>query len=130
MGRAIAAILAAWVLWSTLWIGMNIGAEALLPDLIDSARRLEHPGVLSFYVVWSVVASLAAGYVCAWIGQASATKAVWALAIIQLVLGIGIEASVWDMVPVWYHLVFLALLVPATVYGGKLRADRRSAGTR
>jgi hypothetical protein len=52
--------------------------------------------------------------------------AVWGLAVLQLLLGIGIEASAWSMTPVWYHVVFLALLVPATVYGGRLRVRRRS----
>jgi hypothetical protein len=28
------------------------------------------------------------------------------------------------MTPVWYHVVFLALLVPATVLGGRLFAHR------
>jgi hypothetical protein len=30
--------------------------------------------------------------------------------------------SAWQLTPVWYHLVFLALLVPAVLYGGRLRA--------
>ena len=100
MRRAIAAVVVAWVLWSILWVGMNTGAQALLPGLVDPSRRLDHAGVLSFYVVWSVVASLAAGYTCAWIGKTFAMKAVWTLAIVQLLIGIAIEASLWEMVPV------------------------------
>ena len=124
MRRAIVAVVVAWVLWSILWVGMNTGAQTLLPELIDPSRRLDHAGVLSLYVVWSVVASVAAGYVCARIGKTFAMKAVWTLAIVQLLIGIAIEASIWEMVPVWYHLVFLALLVPATVWGGRLSVRR------
>jgi hypothetical protein len=46
------------------------------------------------------------------------------LAVIQLALGILFETSAWDLTPIWYHLVFLALIVPATVYGGRLAARR------
>jgi hypothetical protein len=54
-------------------------------------------------------------------------RTVWVFAVIQLVVGIGFEVSYWAMTPVWYHLVFLALLVPATVWGGALKAERMPA---
>jgi hypothetical protein len=53
-------------------------------------------------------------------------KTVWVFAFIQLAVGSAFEASYWDMTPVWYHLVFLALLVPTTVLGGRLRAGASS----
>jgi hypothetical protein len=49
------------------------------------------------------------------------------LAVLQLLLGIGFEASAWNLMPVWYHLVFLALIIPATVMGGRKRAARAFA---
>jgi hypothetical protein len=49
------------------------------------------------------------------------------LAVIQLVTGIGFEVAYWQMAPIWYHLVFLALIVPATVWGGMLKAGRAEA---
>ena len=54
-------------------------------------------------------------------------KTVWVFAMIQLVVGIGFEVSYWEMTPVWYHLVFLALIVPATVWGGILKAGGAEA---
>jgi hypothetical protein len=41
-----------------------------------------------------------------------------------LVLGIGFEVSYWAMLPVWYHLAFLALLIPGNVVGGSWWAER------
>lgn len=43
---------------------------------------------------------------------------------LQLTLGIVFEVSYWHLMPVWYHLVFLALVGPATLYGGVLRGRR------
>jgi hypothetical protein len=121
MGRRIAAIAIAWLVWTALWIGMNSTAQAVFPEVVDPTRPLTHTGALFGFIVWSVIASITAGYVCAVIASTSPMKAVWTLAIIQLLVGIGFELSYWSMLPVWYHLVFLALLIPATVMGGKLR---------
>jgi hypothetical protein len=68
-----------------------------------------------------------AGYLTAAVASIRPMPAVWALAVLQLVLGIGFEASAWSLTPVWYHVVFLLLIMPATVYGGRLRARRQPA---
>ena len=44
------------------------------------------------------------------------------LTVLQLGIGIFAEVSYWELMPVWYHLVFLALLVPATVNVAELEA--------
>lgn len=122
MGRAVLGVVVAWVLWSMLWVGMSASAQAAFPDLIDPSQRLEHVGVLVGYVVWSAVISVLAGFVCARIGERSAMKAVWSLAVIQLLIGTGVQASSWSLLPVWYHVAFLGLLIPMTVLGGVLGA--------
>lgn len=123
MGRSIAAVVVAWLIWSAFWIGGTQVAQAAFPDIIDPTQPLTHTGALLGYVAYSAVLSIGAGYVAAWIKGMRPMRTVWALAWIQLAVGIGFEASYWSMTPVWYHLVFLALLVPATVLGGMLRAD-------
>lgn len=119
MGRSIVAVVVAWLLWSVLWVGMNALAQNLFPDIIQPGEYLGHAGVLAFFVVWSVVLSLLAGFVCARIKRDQPMGAVWTLALIQLAVGIAIQSSYWSVMPVWYHLAFLALLVPATVMGGR-----------
>ena len=74
-----------------------------------------------------VVISIVAGFVCVAIRKDSPMKTVWVFAIILLLTGIGVEVAYWEMMPTWYHLVFLALLVPATVWGGTLRAGQARA---
>lgn len=122
MGRAIAAVVAGYALWSALWIGFGAVLQRLFPEVVDPTRPLTHTGALLAYVAFSVVISIASGWLCAAIRKENAMKAAWVLAVILLATGIGFEASYWSMMPVWYHLVFLALLVPATVWGGSLGA--------
>ena len=131
-GRVIVGVLAGAVVWAVLWVGGTSGARAALPELIDPTQRLEHVGVLLGFIGYSVVLSIIAGYVAAMLaGVADRTtgmRAVWILAGLQLALGVFFEISSWDLLPVWYHLVFLALIVPATVHGGRLRVSRAAAG--
>lgn len=121
MGRAIAAVVSGYLLWTVLWLGFTAVAQMLFPGMVDPEQPLTHTGVLLGYLVWAVVISVGAGYVCAAIKKSDPAKTVMVLAGILLVSGIVAEASYWDMTPVWYHLVFLVLLVPATVWGGRLK---------
>ena len=47
-----------------------------------------------------------------------ATSAV--LGLLLLVVGVGVQAAMWNLMPLWYHLPFLALLLPATLAGAAL----------
>lgn len=121
MGRAIGAVLTAEVLWTVLWLGGATLAQKVFPDVMDPDRPLTHTGALVGFIVYSVLINALAGYVCAAVRRDSPMRTVLVFAFIQLALGIGFEVTAWAMTPVWYHLVFLALLVPTTVWGGRLR---------
>jgi hypothetical protein len=124
VGRAIGAVVVAFLLWTVLWLGFAAAMRAALPDLIDPAGAVTHRGVLLGYITYSVVISALAGYVCAAVGGAPAKGTVRVFALVLLVVGIGVEVSAWALTPAWYHLVFLALLMPATMWGGRLRERR------
>lgn len=121
MGRAVAAVVVAFVAWTVLWLGFNAVAQAAFPEIIDPEQPLTHAGVLLGYAAYSALISVLAGYLCAVVRGAAPMRTVWVFALIQLAVGMGFELSYWGMTPLWYHLVFLALIVPATVWGGTLR---------
>lgn len=123
-GRTILAVVAGAVVWAVLWVGGTQAAQAAFPSALAVGQPVTDPGALVGLIVYSVLLSALAGYVTAAIATKSPMRAVWTLAILQLALGIGFEASAWNLTPLWYHLVFLALIVPATVYGGRLRVRR------
>lgn len=128
-GRLIVAVLAGAALWAVLWIAGTRGAQAALPATVVPDEPLAHVGVLVAFIAYSAVLSAMAGYLTAAAAGARPMPAVWVLAGLQLTLGIVAEASYWSLMPVWYHLVFLALLVPATVWGGVLHSRRREMPT-
>lgn len=116
--KATMAVLAGMIFWAVLWIGTNQVFMSALPEIVQPNARVDHMGVLWTYIAVSVVLSIGAGWITARVRGGDPMSAVWVLALIQLLLGIFFEISAWDLLPVWYHIVFLALIVPATVYGG------------
>jgi hypothetical protein len=66
------------------------------------------------------VCSLASGWTTAIVVGRSAMTPVLILGVILLAVGVLVQGLNWDKLPLWYHLPFLALLVPATVLGGML----------
>lgn len=129
-GRIVGAVIAGAAVWALLWGLGNRVAQGALPEVLAPDAPLTHRGLLSAYIGYSVILSVLAGYVAAAVGGAHAKLAVRALAVLQVSLGLVAEISYWSLMPVWYHLVFLALIVPATVVGGRLRLEHVSVGAR
>ena len=124
IGRFILAILAGATVWAILWNLGTFGAQAALPDILRPEQPITHIGMLLAFIGYSVALSVLAGFITAKVGGTTPMPAVWSLSILQLSIGVMVEVSYWSLMPVWYHLVFLALIVPATVYGGRLKARR------
>ena len=120
MGRTIGAVLAGAAVWAVLWIGGNAALAGAMPDVVVVGERLEHVGALVFLIAYSGGLSVLAGFTTAKVRGEGAMRAVWALASLQMALGLFFEITSWSLLPVWYHVVFLALIIPLTVAGGRL----------
>lgn len=118
-GRIVLAVIAGAAAWAVLWIGGTRAGQAAFPAQLTEGQPITHLAALLGLILYSVALSLLAGFVTAKVGRRDAMTAVWILAGLQLALGIIAETSYWSLMPVWYHLVFLALIVPATVAGGR-----------
>jgi hypothetical protein len=110
-----------------MWLGGNAGIQTARPASFGADGGTRDPALIAMILLLSVVASLVAGYVAAAIARGQELKAAWMLAIVNLVIGVFVQIGLWDAMPVWYHLTFLAMLIPAIVVGGRLRARGASA---
>ena len=127
MLRSILSVLAGIMLWGALWVGANSGAAALFPDRFDASGATDSVGLLFGFLVISSALSVLAGFTCAAIANRSHMKHVGVLAAIQLGIGIMVQIGVWSLMPVWYHLVFLGLVVPMHLLGGRARVGGEAA---
>ncbi len=122
MARVVLAVVAGFVVWSVMWIGLGAVMPALSQESFNEQGVPTQAGVLVALLVGSVVCSVASGWTAARIAPQQARPAAIALGIVLLAVGIAVQASLWDAMPLWFHLPFLALLVPATLLGAKLRS--------
>jgi len=131
MLRIILGVIAGFVVWSILWVGLDALMAAISPDwfgrifnefqnAVSQNEPFMPPASVSVYLIFqSVLCSLAAGFTAAAIAKEN-RKTTLALGILLLITGIFVEAAHWNYFPVWYHVLFLLLLIPITVLGGKL----------
>ena len=77
-------------------------------------------------IVKSMIISLIAGYIAAIVANEN-KRSTLILGICLLLFGAFIEVMAWNYLPVWYHFVFLFLLIPVTVAGGKMKKFSPSA---
>lgn len=112
------------------WTMIFLGGASLIRMIWSSAH--DDQGITSDikllvgYLILSIVASLMAGLTTVSIAGSAKMKCVSVLAICLLATGIPVQLSTWDVLPVWYNLIFLILLVPVTIAGAKIVAPRRS----
>lgn len=114
--------LAGFVLWTILWLGSNAGLAAALPDAFADDGSTANTGVLLLILGSSVVFSMVSGWLAVRLAKGASTQPATILGVLLLLVGIAVQAGYWDVMPIWYHLIFLVLLFPAAVYGGRLAA--------
>jgi hypothetical protein len=122
MLRAVVGIIVGYALWTVIWLGGN---AIIFMDIAESIGRDEaylKPGPYLGVLALSIACSLAGGASVAAIAPRRARSATIILAALLLLTGIGVQIGVWDMMPLWYHLSFLGLLVPTVLAGGRLVA--------
>ncbi len=121
MLRQILAAIVGYVFWSVAWVGFNPLLQKFGLLSSDQTQKVHDPKVLLALLLGSFVLSIIAGYLTAAISGARRHLAVLFLGSLLLATGIFVQIQVWHLMPFWYHLTFLALLVPFCFVGAGLR---------
>ncbi|HSG91088.1 MAG TPA: hypothetical protein VLA56_17860 [Pseudomonadales bacterium] len=108
------------VAWGLVWNLANAAAFAIWPQGMEGTAYVDDPAPLLSLLAVSIPLSVAVGALAARLAGARARRTVYALAAVQLLIGIGVQAAYWTRMPIWFHLPFLLFIIPATVYGGFL----------
>ena len=126
--RGVLAVLGGAVVWAVLWLSLNQGLLSLAPETFSLGEPITSTGGLALLWAASVAFSVIAGYVTGVIGPGKEVAYATALGVLQTGLGIFFQAQSWELMPIGYHVLFLAALLPGNVLGGLLRARRGGAG--
>lgn len=138
MARIILGVIVGFVVWTIIWLGSDqvlimmskswYGQHqfALEDSLLNQAPFTADNTILLIGVIRGLIASLMAGFIAAFVAGEN-RKSPLALGILLLLAGLGVQIGLWNYIPVWYHAIFLLLLIPATVIGGRLRSGTMTA---
>ena len=118
--RIVLAVLVGWLLYGIVWNATAFLMAAMFSDTFVIGQPLTDTMVLIVYLLASIPVSILAGFSAARVGAAHHTTAVKALAVVNLATGIAVQAMSWNLLPAWWHILFLLFVVPATLYGGGL----------
>ena len=119
--RSAGSVLAGIVAWGIVWVGLNALMGAAMPGSFNDDGTTDSVGLLIVLILLSVGVSILAGYLTARLAARREIAHALALGVVQLAIGIAVQAGFWDLLPIWYHLSFLALLLPGNVLGGVIR---------
>ncbi len=125
--RITIGLVVGFIVWTVLWLGSDalmgmIPTFTLTADADGSFTNIP-TNYLIIKLVLSVIFSIIAGLIAATISKET-TKAPLVLGVALLIVGIFFQFGTWNLLPLWYHMIFLIFLLPAAMFGGKLRSFR------
>lgn len=130
MGRIVVGVIAGFFAWLIVWVGSEKILSAIWPAFGAHQRAFEEviknggqftadTGALLTHIVLGSIVSVLSGSLAALIAGEN-TRAPLALGFVLLALGVLKAVMSWQYVPLWYHVIFTAILLPLAVVGGKL----------
>ena len=120
MGKIVLGVIVGFIVWTVLWLGGNALLAAISPGLAFVEGKEITGSALVVGLVRSIVASLLSGFAAVLISKEIGKTTLY-LGILLLLVGIFFQYMAWNLMPVWYHFLFLFLLIPVTIFGGKLK---------
>jgi hypothetical protein len=131
MVRIVLGIIAGFFAWVIVWVGSEKILSAIWPEGYGAHQRAFEAAIknggqftadttlLLIHIVLGSIVSMMSGFLAALIAGEN-TRAPLVLGLLLLALGLLKAVLSWPYVPIWYHVIFTALLMPMTIVGGKL----------
>ncbi len=133
MLKIILGAIVGFIVWTILLMSSDIIWLAFSPFYVTHQSQLKSAvinktpfmadtTVMVICVVRSAIFTIITGVIAALISKES-VKSPILLGIFLLAFGLFVHLSMWNNVPVWYHILILIPLIPLAIVGGKLKKD-------
>ncbi|HMJ08834.1 MAG TPA: hypothetical protein VK468_07500 [Pyrinomonadaceae bacterium] len=133
MLRIVLGVIAGFFAWVIVWVGIEKILSAILPEWFGVPQlafqnaiengagqfTAETRLLLSHIVIASIVAAIS-GFLAALVAGEN-KRAPLILGFLLLAVGLLKVVMSWPYVPIWYHVIFTAILLPMAIIGGKLK---------
>ena len=124
MVRMVVGVIAGFFAWLVVWVGSEKTLSAIWPEFGAHQHAFEaaikgggqftaDTTMLLTHIVLGALVSVLSGFLAALIAGEN-SRAPLVLAFLLLALGLLKAAMSWRHVPLWYHVIFTALLVLCT----------------
>ena len=132
MVRIILGVIAGFIAWLILWVGSEDLLSMASPDWFGANQNAFEKAtfnreaftpdstILILNLVRIIVVSILSGLLTAMIGGEN-KRSTLILGVLLLAFGVFVTVTTWTILPIWYHVFVLVLLIPMTIAGGKLR---------
>ena len=118
--RVAVAVIVGYLVWTVLWLGGNALLFSEAAKVVAEGKMFADVGPLTGLIALSVVCSIAAGCCAAALAKRRHRPAVLVMSGLLLATGVAVQYDVGALMPIWYHLTFLVLIVPVCVVGGAI----------
>jgi hypothetical protein len=124
--RTISALVAGAISWEAVVALATLLGRLVWPAYaaVEEQRIFTMDMLLSRLTV-GALATLAFGMVVSWVAR-DEMKSIRLVIFAWLLFSVADHILVWDQFPVWYHLLYLAYIVPLALLGGRIK--RRVSG--
>lgn len=130
MLRIVLGVVAGFITWFIVWVGVEKIVSALWPAfgthqaafqtaITDGGRFTADTTMLLTHIVMGSIISVMSGALAALIAGGN-SRAPLIVGFLLLALGLLKAVMSWPYVPIWYHVIFTAILLPMAIIGGKL----------
>ena len=132
MVRIVLGVIAGFIAWAIAWFGSEKIVSAIWPEWFGAHQAafqaaIEHGGqftadstILLIHIVLGSIVSVLSGFLAALIAGEN-KRAPLVLGFVLLAFGLLKVVISWPYVPIWYHVIFTAILLPMTIMGGRLK---------
>ena len=131
MVRIVFGVIGGFFAWSIVWVGSEKILSAIWPEgfgvhqlafeaaVANGGQFTADTTMLLTHIALGSIVSVMSGFLAALIAGGN-QRAPLVVGFVLLALGILKAVMSWPYVPIWYHVIFTALLLPMTILGGKL----------
>jgi hypothetical protein len=138
MVRIVLGVIAGFFAWLIMWVGGEKILSAIGPEwfgahqlafeaaITNGGQFTADTTLLLTHIVLGSIVSVMSGFLAALIAGEN-KRAPLVLGFLLLALGLLKMVLSWPYVPIWYHIIFTALLIPMTMMGGKLKTTVQRA---
>ncbi|MBK6750751.1 MAG: hypothetical protein KA956_02525 [Pyrinomonadaceae bacterium] len=130
MLRIVFGVIGGFISWIMVWFVSEKGLSAIWPAFGVHQKAFEEAiknggqftadtTMLLTHIVTGSIVSVMAGSLAALIAGEN-SRAPLFVGILLLLMGIAKAVMSWQHVPIWYHVIFTAMLLPMAIVGGRL----------